>query len=286
VNVTWDDTFMAHRVREIASAFDLYWVADPLALDTMRGYGANVCFLPSAANPNVFKPDDVEEDVDLSFCGQRYGSRVYYVEELFKRDIDVDLYGVGWRNDEQGGDPIGQRRGLKLGEGLLHIAGSLMHPNGRIWAKAALKRRLQRRHIDPALQERISARTNPPLPFPEMIRLFSRSKMTLGFNELGHTYLLNRPLSVIRTRDFEAIASGACHFILRMPEWEPYFEEDRDVLCYASAEELADKVRFYLDPARDSVRAQIRRNARTRAVQDHTWTQRFESVFKELGING
>jgi spore maturation protein CgeB len=284
INVTWDDTFLAHRVKEIAPAFDLYWVADPLALETMRGYGANVMFLPSAANPNVFRPEDVDEDIDLSFCGQRYGSRIYYVEELFKRGIDVDMYGVGWKSEEQGGDPLRQRRGLGLSAGLRHVAGSLSHRHGRTWARSALKRRMQRKSTDPALNERISSRTNPPLPFPDMIRLFSRSKMTLGFNELGHTYLLKHPLSVIRTRDFEAIASGACHFILRMPEWAPYFEEDRDVLCYASAEELADKVRFYLDPARDSARAEIRRNARNRAVQDHTWTQRFESISHELGV--
>lgn len=286
VNVTWDDTFMAHRVKEIAPAFDLYWVADPLALETMRGYGANVYFLPSAANPHVFKPEEAEEDVDLSFCGQKYGSRIYYVEELFKRDIDVDLFGVGWRSAEQGGDPVGQRRNLSPGESLRHITGSLTHPNGRTWAKAALKRRLRRDKYDPALQKRIDSRTTPPLPFPDMIRLFSRSKLTLGFNELGHTYLLKKPLSVVRTRDFEAIASGACHFILRMPGWEPYFEEDRDVLCYASAEELADKVRYYLDPAQDSARAEIRRNARNRAVQDHTWTQRFTELSNALGVDG
>jgi len=284
VNVTWDDTFMAHRVREIAPAFDLYWIADPLALETMRGYGANVMFLPSAANPGVFRPEDVREDIDLSFCGQRYGSRIFYIEELFKRGIDAELYGVGWKSFEQGGNPGGQQRGLGRMAGLRHIAGSLTHPHGRTWARAAMKRRLHRRSVDPALGERIDESSHPPLPFPEMIRLYSRSKLTLGFNELGHTYLLKNPLAVIRTRDFEALASGACHFIRRMPDWEPYFEENRDVLCYDSADELAEKVHYYLDPKRDSVRARIRSNARARAVRDHTWTKRFESIFQTLGI--
>ena len=132
----------------------------------------------------------------------------------------------------------------------------------------------------------MSALSNPPLPFDDMIRLFSRSKLTLGFNELGHTHLLKRPLSTIRTRDFEAMASGACHFVLRMPGWESYYEEDRDVLCYGSIEELADKIQYYLNPRRDADRVRIRQNARERALQDNSWSDRFNKIFEALGIIG
>lgn len=284
VNVTWDDALMAHRVKEIATAFDLYWVADPLALDVMKGYGANVIFLPSAANPHIFRPHSMEEDVDVSFCGQRYGSRIHHIDELFGRGIDVSVFGVGWRSYEDGGNPNRQQRQLRFGPALRHIASSLTHRHGRTWAKSAVLRRIKREKVDLELRKRISKNSTPPLPFEDMIKLFSRSKLTLGFNELAHTYLFKSPLSVIRTRDFEAIASGACHFIYRMPDWGPYFEEDRDVLCYDSEDELADKIRYYLDPRRDSVRTQIRMNARERATQDHTWTRRFQDIFQELGL--
>ena len=284
VNVTWDDTLMAHRVKEIASASDLYWIADPLAMKTMRGYGANALFLPSAANPHVYRPHDVDEDKDVSFCGQRYGSRIFYIEELFRRGIEVELFGVGWLSAGEGGNPNGQQRGLGWRDGARHLAGSLSHPNGRTWARATLLRRIRRRSADPDLQAQISKMANPPLPGEEMIQLFSRSKLSLGFNELGHTYLLKNPLSTNRTRDFEAVASGACHFIRRMPEWAPYFEEDREVLCYDSADELADKIHYYLDPKRDAARTRIRQNARERAVAEHTWTHRFDEISRQLGI--
>ena len=117
-----------------------------------------------------------------------------------------------------------------------------------------------------------------------MIRLFSRSKLTLGFNELGHTYLLKEPLTVIRGRDFEALSSGACHLMYRMPSSQEHFEEDREVLFYSSAEELAEKTRFYLDPRRDALRSEIKRRARERILSEHTWTHRFNRLFKELGI--
>ena len=284
VNVTWDDRFLAHRIKEIASAFDLYWVADPWALDTLQSYGANAYFLPSAANPHVFRPQNVDEDVDVSFCGQRYGTRNFYINHLFRHGIDVELFGVGWLSAEDGGNPGRQQRRLQLGPTVRHIAGSLTHKYGREWARAAVIRRIKREKLDPAVSIRINAHSNPPLPFADMVRLFSRSKLTLSFNESGHTYLLPNPVSVIRTRDFEAVSSGACHFMRRMPEWQPYLEEDREVLCYDSREELADKVRFYLDPAQDAARAKIRKNARERTLREHNWTMRFAELAGELGI--
>ena len=284
VNVTWDDPLIVHRIKKIAAAFDLYWVADPWAMDLLKKMGANAYFLPSAANPHVFHPHDVEEDTELSFCGQRYGPRIYYIDELFSRGIDVELFGVGWRAAEDGGNPGGQQRRAKLAPALKHIAGSLTHKYGRRWARAAILHRLKRKKADPELRMRISDHSNPPLPFSEMIRLFSRSKLTLSFNENGQTHLLRNPVSVIKTRDFEAVASGACHLMKRMPEWQPYLEEDKEVLCYESPDELADKVRFYLDPARDSARAKIRQNARERAVREHTWTLRFEELGRALNI--
>ena len=283
-NVTWDDALMSHRVKNVASAFDLYWVPDPLAVDVMRRHGARVLHQPAAANPYLFHPEQVAETVDVSFCGQRYGSRVYYVEELFRQDIPVEVYGVGWKSAAEGGNPGGQQRRLAIVPAVRHVAGSLTHRHGRTWARAALLRRLRRHRTPPDLQERIDGHAHPPLPFGEMVRLYSRSKLTLGCNELGHTHLLKTPLVVVRGRDFEALSSGACHLMYRMPASQEHFEEDEEVLFYSSVDELADKARFYLDPRRDSARAEMRRRARERILREHTWTHRFNRLFKELGL--
>ena len=69
------------------------------------------------------------------------------------------------------------------------------------------------------------------------------------------------------------------------PAIEPHFEADKEILYYSSAEELADKIRFYTDPKQDGVRANIRAAARARTLRDHTWTQRFNDIFRLLGIN-
>ena len=283
-NVTWDDALNSHRVKKIASAFDRYWVADPLALDVMRRHGARILDQPTASNPNYFRPEKVDESVDVSFCGQRYGSRIVYIEDLITRGMPVEVYGVGWKSADQGGNPGGQQRSLNLLPALKHVAASLTHSHGRAWARAGLKRRLRPHKTPPSLQPEIDKRSHPPLPFPEMVSLFSQSKITLGFNELAHTYLLSSPLVVARTRDFEALSSGACHLMYRIPETQAHFEEDKEVLFYSSAEELADKVRFYLDPQRDAARAAMRAAARARVVNEHTWTHRFAALFRELEL--
>lgn len=286
VGVHYDAQMVSHRAKRIAPAFDLYWVIDPPATEKMRALGANIFDAPVAANPHIYKPQDIAEDVEVSFCGQRYGSRIYYIEQLFRAGVEVEIFGVGWRSDTAGiaNGGANQQSPLDVRAAFRHTLASLTHSHGRSWLRAAVLNRLRRAKSDPEVQSRIDAHSNLPLSFPEMIRLFSRSKITLDFNELGNTHLLSKPLVASRLRDFEALASGACHLMYRVPAIEPHFEEDKEILYYSSAEELVDKIRYYTDPKRDDVRAKIRVAARERSLRDHTWTQRFNQIFSELGI--
>ncbi len=286
VGVHYDAQMVSHRAKQIAPAFDLYWVIDPPAVEKVRAFGANVYDAPVAANPHVYRPIDVGEEVEVSFCGQRYGSRIYYIEQLFRAGIDVEIFGGGWWTEPDGTGNSGgpQQSRLNLKAAIRHTLGSMSHSQGRAWLRAAVLNRLKRTRYDAEIQSRIDAHTNPPLSFPDMIRLFSRSKVTLDFNELGNTHLLSKALVASRLRDFEALSSGACHLMYRVPAFEPLFEEDKEVLYYSSVEELSDKIRYYTDEKRDRVRAGIRAAARERSVRDHTWTQRFDQIFERLGI--
>ena len=287
VGVHYDAQMVSHRAKRIAPAFDLYWVIDPPAVDKMRSLGANVLDLPVAANPHVYRPVDVQEDLAVSFCGQRYGSRIYYIEQLFQEGIDVEIFGVGWRAEPAtSGSGGGRSQDLRLNlrAAIRHTMASMTHSHGRTWLRAAVLNRLKRTRHDPEIQDRIHAHTNPPLSFPEMIQLFSRSKVTLDFNDLGNTHLLSKPLVASRLRDFEALSSGACHLMYRVPAFEPLFEEDKEVLYYSSTEELSDKIRYYTDEKHDGIRARIRAAARERSLHEHTWTQRFDQIFERLGI--
>ena len=284
VNGTWDAIPVSRRYKNISSAFDLCWVPEPECVNIIKSYGARVFHAPVAANPYVYYPSSSIEEVDVSFCGQPREGRPFYVAELFKRGIPVELYGVGWKRPENGDNTSARRRQLAFQQKLCHLLASLSHKHGRILMAAALIRRLRRRKLPPDIQAMIDAHAHGPLSFPDMVRLFSRSKLSLGFNEVGHTYLFKRPLVAVRLRDFEAPMSGACHIMYRVPIMQEQFVEDKEMLFYSSVDELADKIRYWLDPRRDTERRRIKERARERALRDHTWSHRFSQLFKELEL--
>jgi spore maturation protein CgeB len=60
------------------------------------------------------------------------------------------------------------------------------------------------------------------------------------------------------------------------------FEPDREILVYRNQYELLDKVRFYLNhPAEAEI---IRKAGRARALADHTYQNRFKTLFAQLKL--
>jgi spore maturation protein CgeB len=117
-----------------------------------------------------------------------------------------------------------------------------------------------------------------------MIRTYSRSKISLGFSTVGETHLGRERITQIRLRDFEAIMCGAFHITEYMPELEEFFEVGKEIICYTDPDDLVEKCKYYL--AHEAERERIRQAGRRRAVNDHSWHRRFETVFRQLGLAG
>ena len=115
-----------------------------------------------------------------------------------------------------------------------------------------------------------------------MIKMYSRSKISLGFSSCGDTHLTRRRILQVRLRDFEAPMSGAFYMVEYMEELEEFFESGKEIVCYHDKADLADKIKYYL--AHDAEREAIRQAGYRRAVNDHTWHKRFEEVFKQMGL--
>jgi spore maturation protein CgeB len=116
----------------------------------------------------------------------------------------------------------------------------------------------------------------------EMIRMYSRSKINLGFSTCGHTHQTSERIMQIRLRDFEVPMSGGFYMVEYMEELEEFFEIGKEIVCYSDQEELADKIRHYL--SHDSEREAIRWAGHQRCLRDHTWKKRFEAAFLEMGL--
>lgn len=207
---------LATGVRDICRSFDLCWTSTRDALEKYCVEGATPLYLPEGANPEVHRPFDVEKTIDVSFVGQRYGSRPAVIDALRKAGIRVETFGPGW-------------------------------PNGS-------------------------------LSTPEMVRTYSRSRVNLGFGGVaGHkdTYCL-------KGRDFEVPMSGGLYLTEAYEELERFHEVGKEIVTYSGVEDLVEKIRWLLsNPEEAEV---LRQAGRRRALSEHTWEMRFETVFRLIGV--
>jgi spore maturation protein CgeB len=103
------------------------------------------------------------------------------------------------------------------------------------------------------------------------------AKIALAFlnREVGDTHT---------TRTFEIPACGALMIAERTAHQMELFEEDKEAVFFETAEELVDKVEFYLD--NEEARSRVALAGRARCVQsDYTWQRRVSALLQTLGFN-
>ncbi len=119
---------------------------------------------------------------------------------------------------------------------------------------------------------------NGPLSGEEMVRLYSRSRINLGFAGIGHS----RRLMCLKGRDFEVPMSGGLYLTQDNPELKRVYDIGREIITFRDEEDCAQKLRSLLDdPARA---AAIREAGRARALKEHTYERRWEQVFQLAGL--
>jgi len=108
----------------------------------------------------------------------------------------------------------------------------------------------------------------------ELADVISHTKCSLGLLRQGagdfHTQ-----------RTFEIPACGSLQFAPRNDEILSFFKEDQEIICYASLEELTEKVAFYL--RHDPQRAKIASAGYDRVVRDnHTYLNRVSMMLDRV----
>jgi len=260
VTVNWfcNASYQFHLVREISPHYDWCLVPEKFRLADYTAIGAHPVYCQEAANPRVYKPFDVVRDLDVTFVGQCYGDRPDHVRYLIDQGIDMRVWGTRWEFHRRPGPSTNPLR---------RLAGKAMRLVSPAESNAIL---LPREAVGGVLADN------------EMIAVFSRSKINLGFSSCGETHRDGERIVQIRLRDFEVPMSGGFYLVEHINELEEFFEIDREIVCYRSREELADKIRFYLK--NDEAREKIRLAGHERALRDHTWRRRFEAVFAQMRL--
>lgn len=287
LTVNWycNASYQLHLVAAISPHYDWCLVPERFRLADYEALGARPLYCQMAANPSVYAPSEVSSEFDVTFVGQAYGERPEIINGLRERGIDVRVWGDGWHRFA---DRPPQPRPVAA----LAWAGRKVRRLGSTegWTSAAQKARLlwTRRGSAPAAMD-ASPRpllprftVGPALSDVDMIRMYSRSKINLGFSAVGGTHETTERILQVRLRDFEVPMSGGFYMVEHMEELEDFYEIGREIVTYRGREDLVEKIRFYL--THDADRERIREAGHQRALRDHTWHKRFQRAFEQMGL--
>jgi spore maturation protein CgeB len=135
-----------------------------------------------------------------------------------------------------------------------------------------------------------------PLEHPEMVDVFASSRVNLNLSNSsevpGLKARLRRLLHFnppaprppqIKGRNFEVPGCGGFLLTERVPHLERYFDLDREVGVFDGADDLADRVRYWLE--HDQERQRVADAGYRRVLAEHTYDHRFAAIFAELGLD-
>jgi glycosyltransferase involved in cell wall biosynthesis len=276
VNFSCNNVHQFHLMRDIAPRFDLCIVPEKVALADFEAVGARPARIQLAANPRVYRPYPEPRVYDVAFVGQRYADRATYLDTLYQGGIDVRAWGAGWAP--------GKRVDVAHAKAALALVEDERLDGIRRMLRERVARVLRPSEpsTEPPAQNGHVPYGGPRLLHADLVKMFSRSRISLGFATAGESHRTPTRLRHLRLREFEAPMSGALYLTEDQPELAEYFEPGEEVLTYTDPDDLLDRVRYYLAHQEQSER--IRHAALSRARREHTWQHRFAELFATLGL--
>jgi len=130
-----------------------------------------------------------------------------------------------------------------------------------------------------------------------MVRLFNESRINLNLSNSASwdaRYLVSSPRAIInrlrskknveqmKARIFEVNGCGAFQLSYYVEGLAGCYEIDREIGVYADADDLVEKIKFYL--AHEALRESIASAAYKRTLEEHTFVRRFQAVFQRMGL--
>ncbi|MBV9602541.1 MAG: glycosyltransferase [Chloroflexi bacterium] len=277
VNFSCNNVHQFDLVRDIAAHFDLCVVPELAAQADFVSVGARPARIQLAANPRVYRPLPEPRVYDVTFVGQRYADRAELLQHLYANGVAVRAWGAGWQASKRL-DAAHVKAGLALieDERWDGVSRLVRQRIGGILGRGSRRSDIRLLSVD------TSPFGGPRLLQRDLVRMFSQSRLSLGFATAGDSHLAEKRLTHLRLREFEAPMSGALYLTEDQPELAEYFTPGQEVLTYADSDDLLDKARFYL--AHQERAERIRRAGLERARREHTWQHRFAELFRTLGL--
>lgn len=213
-----------------------------------------------ACNHFLYRPVNSPLRHDVSFVGQAYGERRAMIEELKRKGVGVFAAGAGWQEGR-----ISQEEMISMFNGSrinLNLSNASAAPRGVL------------------LRKGIRA-TLDKLPVAgKVLKKAGKRILDVGSNRLKDNGL-SHP-EQIKGRNFEVPGCGG--FLLTTPaeNLDDYYVEGKEIGCFASTHELAEKVIYYLQNEDERIR--IAQAGYERTIKEHTYVHRFSEIFARMGL--
>lgn len=278
--IAWDNLELPYKQRKIAPAFDVVWLTSVETKYLFERWGCKrIIFETYAANPYIFRPHWSDVINEVGFIGSPYGSRINKINDLLSANIPCQVYSnslftKGYNTS------TGNVHKFNFKDVIIKASRYMRFPIGRKVLFSTIKNKLIK---DAALNENsMYLSKKPSVSDDEMITLYSNFALSLNITELRDTYICKHPLYKIHLRTFEIPMSGGLEFASYTDELASYFEDGKEIVLYKSKEEMIDKAKFYLDERNSSLVMEMKKAARKRSENEHTWQCRFNAVFKAI----
>lgn len=270
-----DNLTAPYNHKSIAKEFDLVWLTSKETEYLFKRWGATTVFLPYAANPNFLKPSIGTKEVQrIGFIGTPHGSRIDRINTLVSNEIPLTIH-TGTKNLEN------KLIKAPLSSYVSKLFNWMKYPIGRRLAIAAIKDKLSHRDI---INDSEFLEILEPVPLSELSAMNNTYALILSFTDADSTGILKRPVPIINLRNFEIPMSGGIQITTYTDELASYFEDGKEIVLCKDRDEYIEKSKYYLQENLASVRQNMRKNARKRAVSEHTWFKRFEKVIELIKI--
>lgn len=282
VNYHVDMAFQWYRVIRTASYFDVLAVAQLTNVEHLRPYNSNIEWMPMAANPSFYSARASKVagyQHDVSFVGSFNPYRRALLAACVQAGIKPVVFGRGWTSEA----PIDygfEWDWYKIVHDLRHYALPRWRAEGIQSLSGPIRRKIARRR---SFQDLVGPDFQLPCRDEALPEIFRSSRVNLGFSDTGwHStddVVGSRNLQC-RLRDFEVPMSGGFYLVQKAPDHGEYYKLGSEIETWSSADELCDKVQYYLQHQREAER--IREAGKKRVLESHTWQHRFDRLFQRL----
>ncbi len=218
---------------------------------------------------------------DVTFIGQAYGERPDIISFLIQNNINIKVFGIGWKNFDENLkakknniylEKLTKLFSKNIIKAIKYKFHYLLHPEDRILVEKnsplISKAKLPSKHIGDILTD------------DQVIKTYSKSKINLGLLTCGNTHKEDNIIKQIRLREFEIPMAGGFYMTEYIEELEEFFDIDKEIVCYHDKYDMLDKIKFYLK--HDSLRGKIAYNGQKRCLKDHSWQKRFKTIFDRI----